>query len=72
MLSPKVKQSVALDASTAVQMDISVKTALDHQPNVMNAIDLEEITRRPALSPGRSEQPRKMPLKIREKAKQLE
>ena len=72
MHSPKKKQSASLDASTAMQMDISVKTVLDHRPNVVNAIGLEEITRRPALHPGRSEKPRKIPLRIKEKAKQLE
>ena len=69
---PKEKQSASPDASTVVQTDISVKIVLDPRPNVVDAIGLEEITRRPTLSPGRSEQPRKMPLKIREKAKQLE
>ena len=53
-------------------MDISVKIVLDHQSNVVNAIGLEEITRRPTLNPERSEQLRMKPLKIREKAKQLE
>ena len=73
MHSPKEKPSTSLDVSTAVQMDIiSVKIVLDHQPNAVNAIGLKEITRRPALNPGRSERPRKIPLKIREKAKQLE
>ena len=72
MHSPKEKPSTSLDVSTAVQMNISVKIVLDHQPNSMNAIDSKEITRRPALNPGRSEQPRKTPLMIREKAKQLE
>ena len=70
--SPKGKQSTLLDASTAVQMDTLVKTVLDHRPNVMNAIGPEETTRRPALSPGRSAHPRMRPLKIGEKAKQLE
>ena len=72
MLSRKEKPSTSLDVSTAEQMDILVKIVLDPQPNVVNAIGLEEITRRPALSPGRSEQLRKMPLRISEKAKQLE
>ena len=72
MHSPKEKPSAALDVSTAVQMDISVKIVLDHQPNAVNAIGPEEITRRLAQNPGRSERPRKKPLKIREKAKQLE
>ena len=72
MHSPKVKQSASLDASTVVQMDISVKIVLDHQSNVVNAIGLEEITRRPTLNPERSEQLRMKPLKIREKAKQFE
>ena len=70
--SPKEKPSASLDVSTVVQMDISVKIVLDHQPNAVNAIGPEDITRRSALNPGRSEQPRKTPLKIREKAKQLE
>ena len=48
------------------------KIVLDHRPNVRNAIGLKEIIRRLALNPGRSEQPRKKPLKIREKTKQLE
>ena len=72
MHSPKEKPSASLDVSTAVQMDISVKIVLDHRPNARNAIGLEEITRRLAPNPGRSEQPRKKPLKIREKTKQLE
>ena len=69
MHSPKEKPSDSLDVSTVVQMDISVRIVLDHRPNVENAIGLEEITRRPALNPGRLEQLRKKPLKIREKAK---
>ena len=72
MLSPKEKPSASPDVSTMEQMDISVKIVLDPRPNVVDAIGLEEITRRPTLSPGRSEQLRKMPLGIREKAKQLE
>ena len=72
MHSPKVKQSALLDASTAVQMDILVKVVLDPRPNVMNEIGLEEITRRLALNPRRPVQPKKIPLRIREKAKQLE
>ena len=72
MHSPKEKPSASLDVSTVVHMDISVKIVLDHQPNAGNAIGLEEITRRLALNPGRSEQLRKKLLKIREKAKQLE
>ena len=72
MYSPKAKQNVSLDASTAVQMDILVKIALDHRSNVMNAIGPEEITRKLALNPGRSEQPRMRPLRIREKEKKLE
>ena len=72
MHSSKEKPSASLDVSTVVQMDISVKIVLDHRPNAENAIGLKEITRRLALNPGRSEQPRKKPLKIREKAKQLE
>ena len=72
MLSPKEKPSTSPDVSTMEQMDISVKIVLDPRPNVVDAIGLEEITRRPTLSPGRSEQLRKMPLGIREKAKQLE
>ena len=46
MHSPKEKPSTSPDVSTAVQMDISVKIVLDHQPNAMNAIGPEEITRR--------------------------
>ena len=72
MHSPKEKPSASLDVSIAVQMDILVKIVLDHRPNARDAIGLEEITRRLALTPGRSEQPRKKPLKIREKTKQLE
>ena len=72
MHSPKEKPSALLDISTAEQMDILVKIVLDHRPNGGNAIGLEEITRRLALNPGRSEQPRKKSLKIRKKAKQLE
>ena len=72
MHSPKEKPSNSLDVSTAVQMDISVKIVLDHRPNAENAIGLEGITRRLALNPGRLKQPRKKPLKIRKKEKQLE
>ena len=72
MHSPKGKPNASLDVSTVVQMTTSVMIVLDHRPNAMNAIGLEEITRRLALNPGRSEQPRKIPLRIREKAKQLE
>ena len=36
--SPRVKQSALPDVSTVVQMDILVKTVLDHQSNVVNAI----------------------------------
>ena len=72
MHSPKERPNTSPDVSTAAQMDISVKIVLDHRPNAENAIGLEEITRRLALNPGRLEQPRKKPLKIREKAKQFE
>jgi hypothetical protein len=73
MLSPKENwQSVLLDASTAVQMDISVKIALGHPRSVENAIGPEETTRRSALNSGRSGQSKRKPLKRREKAKQLE
>ena len=72
MHSPKEKPSASPDVSTVAQMDILVKIVLDPQPNVVNAIGLKEITRRPALSPGSSGKLRKIPLKIREKAKQLE
>jgi hypothetical protein len=66
------QQSTSPDASTAVQMDISVKTTLGHPPSVENAIGLEETTRRLALNSGRSGQLKKKPPKRREKAKQLE
>ena len=69
--SLKEKPSTSPDVSTVEQMDISVKIVLGHRPNVVNAIGLEEITRKPALNPRRSEQPRERPLKQREKAKQL-
>ena len=74
MLSPKAnhRQSASSDASTVVQMDILVKTALGHQPNVVNEIGSKEITRRLALNPGRSGQSKTRPLRTREKAKQLE
>jgi hypothetical protein len=55
MPSPKEsQQSASPDASTAVQMDISVKIALGHPPSVENAIGPEETTRRLALNSGRS------------------
>jgi hypothetical protein len=73
MLSPKEnRQSAPPDASTVVQMDISVKIALGHPPSVENAIGPEETTRRRALNSGRSGQSKRKPLKRREKAKQLE
>jgi hypothetical protein len=73
MLSPKEnQQSALLDASIAVQMDISVKIALGHPPSVENAIGPEETTRRRALNSGRSGQSKMKLLKRREKAKQLE
>jgi hypothetical protein len=73
MLSPKEnQQSASLDVSTTEQMDILVKTALGHPPNVENAIGPEETTRRLALSSGRSGQSKMKPLKKRQKAKQLE
>jgi hypothetical protein len=73
MPSPKEsQQNASLDASTAVQKDISVKTALGHPPSVENAIGPEETTRRLAPNSGRSGQSKKKPLKRREKAKQLE
>ena len=69
--SLKEKPNASPDVSTAVQMNILVKIVLDHRPNVVNAIGPEEITRRPALNPGRSGQLRMRPLKKREKAKPL-
>jgi hypothetical protein len=73
MLSPKEnQQSTSPDASTAVHMDISVKTVLDHPPNAENAIGPEETTRRLAPNSGRSGQSKMKPLKRREKAKPLE
>jgi hypothetical protein len=68
MPSPKEsQQSTSPDASTAVQMDISVKIALDHPPSAENAIGPEETTRRLALNFGRSGQSRRKPLKRRER-----
>jgi hypothetical protein len=73
MPSPKEsQQNASLDASTAAQMDISVKTALGHQPSVGNATGPEETTRRLALNSGRSGWLKRKPLKKREKAMQLE
>jgi hypothetical protein len=73
MLSPKEnQQNASPDASTVTQMDISVKIALGHPPNVENAIGPEATTRRCALNSGRSGQSKRKPLKRREKAKQLE
>jgi hypothetical protein len=73
MPSPKEsRQSASPDASTVVQMDILVKTALGHPLNVENAIGPEETTRRLALNSGISGQSKRKPLKRREKAKQLE
>jgi hypothetical protein len=73
MPSPKEnQQNASPDASTAVQMDISVKTALGHPSSAENAIGPEETTRRLAPNSGRSGQLKMKPLKRREKAKQLE
>jgi hypothetical protein len=73
MPSPKDnQQNASPDASTAVQMDILVKTALGHPPSVDNATGPEETTRRLALNSGRSGQSKRKPPKRREKAKQLE
>jgi hypothetical protein len=73
MPSPKEsQQSASPDASTAVQMDISVKTALGHPSSVENATGPEETTRKLALTSRRSGQSKRKPLKRREKAKQLE
>jgi hypothetical protein len=73
MPSPKEsQQNASPDASTAAQMDISVKTALGHPPSVENATGPEETTRRLALNSERSGQLKRKPLKKREKAKQLE
>jgi hypothetical protein len=66
------QQSGSLDASTVVQMDISLKIALGHPPSVENAIGPEETTRRLALNSGRSGQWKMKSLKRRENAKQLE
>jgi hypothetical protein len=73
MPSPKEnQQNASPDASTAAQMDISVRIALGHPASVENATGSEETTRRLALNSGRSGQSKRKPLKRREKAKQLE
>jgi hypothetical protein len=62
MPSPKEnQQNASPDVSTAVQMDILVKIALDHPPSVENAIGPEETTRRLALNSGRSGQLKRNP-----------
>jgi hypothetical protein len=72
MPSPKEsQQNASPDASTAVQMDISVKTALDHPPSVENATGPEETTKRLALNSERSGQSKKKPLKRRKRQSNL-
>jgi hypothetical protein len=73
MPSPKENRpSASLDGSTVEQMDILVKTNLDHPPSVENATGPEKTTRRLALNSERLGQSKLKPLKRREKAKQLE